>query len=92
MWIRDVLALIGGAVVGIVIYQVLKEAFRAFRQGRRLAYVYARTRGDRRPPITWIFKAAMHDFCSSYDTTIISVWKVPHNPGKPIRRAHYWYL
>jgi uncharacterized membrane-anchored protein YhcB (DUF1043 family) len=52
MWIRDVLALIGGAVVGIVIYQVLKEAFRAFRQGRRLAYVYARTRGDRRQATT----------------------------------------
>jgi hypothetical protein len=91
MWIRDTLALIGGIVVGVVLYQFLKEAIRAFRQGRRLAYVYARSRGDRRPPLKWIFKLAAHDFCSSYTTTEISVWTVPHNPGKPIRRSRYWF-
>jgi len=88
--IWNALALIGGAVVGTILYQILKEAVRAFRQGRRLAYVYARARGDRRPPAKWILKMAMHDFCSSYDWTTISSWKVPHNPSRPIRRAHYW--
>lgn len=90
-WVWSGFALIGIAVVGGVLYQILKEAVRAFRQGRRLAYVYARTQGDRKPPIRWILKSAMHDFCSSYDWTTVSSWKVPHNPSKPIRRSHYWY-
>lgn len=90
-WILNGLALIGAIVVGIVLYQVLKEAVRAFRQGRRLAYVYARSQGDRRPPLRWIVKSAMNDFCSSYDWTTVSSWKLPHNPSQPIRRAYYWY-
>jgi hypothetical protein len=87
--IRNILAMIGGAVVGVVIYQVAKEGVRAFRQGRRLAWVYARASGKRKPPLKWVLKSAVHEFCSSYDSTTVSVWKVPHNPGKPIRRA--WY-
>ena len=83
-------AFIGGAMVGVLTYQVLKEAVRAFRQGRRLAYVYARSRGGRKPQAKWIWKMTLHDFCSSYDWTTVSSWKVPHDPSKPIRRAHYW--
>lgn len=90
-WIWNGFALIGAAVVAVILYQILKEAVRAFRQGRRLAYVYARRQGERRPPVRWIVKSAMNDFCSSYDWTTVSSWKVPHNPSKPIRRAHYWY-
>lgn len=89
--IWNIFALIGGTMVGVIVYQVVKEAVRAFWQGRRLAYVYARSRGDRRPPRKWILKMAMHDFCSSYDWTTISAWKVPHDPSKPVRRAFYFY-
>ncbi|NTF18049.1 hypothetical protein G6L37_06500 [Agrobacterium rubi] len=83
-------ALIGGAVVGLLVYQLLKETVRAFRQGKRLAYVYARSRGERRPPLKWLWKMILHEFCSSYDWTTVSSWKVPHNPSQPIRRAYYW--
>jgi hypothetical protein len=91
MWVLCTLALIGGTVVAIVLTGLFIEGRRAFRQGRRLAYVYARANGKRRPPLKWILKLAVHDFFSSYDTTTISVWKLPHNPSKPIRRAFYWY-
>lgn len=85
--IRDLLSIVGGIVVGVVVYQILKEVVRAFRQGRRLAWVYARASGKRKPSLKWVLKSARNEFCSSYDWVTVSVWKVPHNPGKPIRRA-----
>lgn len=90
MILTNLLAAVGGAVIGIILYQIAKEAFRAIRQGRRLAAVAARVSGQPRGTLrTWV-KASFGEMFASYSTLVIGVWALPYNPGKPIRRAFYW--
>ena len=85
-----VLQFIGGLVVGIVTYQVLKELVRAFRQSQRVVTIATRKYTDRRKPTLkerwWGFK---RELLRGYTTLEIHDIVIPHDPSQPIRGKRF---
>lgn len=73
----------------------LWETQRAWRQSLRLYAIHLRRRGkDYKRLNLWnreCFLIFREELFSSYEYTTISIWKLPHNPSKPIRRMYYYY-
>ena len=85
-WLWNGFAVIGAILVSLFLWQLVQELVRAFRQGRRLAYVYARARGDRKPPLKWIIFMAKGDILSSYG--LFGLSRGNDDPGT-VRRIAY---
>lgn len=81
---------IGLVAIALVVWPIVREIIRSFRQAMKLCHVYARLSGKDKFPIRWIWKCFVSELLGSYyDTVTIGPYKLDRNPSKRITTSRY---